>query len=154
MIPMHTCGNVSLLKLPKTAFLCSRNISSSAVLKCYDWAIEQREKGQCVVGGFQSKIEKDVLHYLIQGSQPLIIVLARGLKKRIEPELKKELEKNRLLLLTPFDETVKRITSATAEKRNRMMMEIADEIVFGYISKDGMLDRLKQEYKSKKMKIF
>jgi hypothetical protein len=40
-----SCGNSELLKLPKTAFLCSRNIPASAVLKCYDWAIEQRDKG-------------------------------------------------------------------------------------------------------------
>ena len=59
-----SCGNIELLKLPKTAFLCSRNIPASAVLKCYDWAIEQRDKGNCVISGFHSKIEKDVFHYL------------------------------------------------------------------------------------------
>ncbi len=106
-----------------------------------------------MVSGFQSKIERDVLHYLIQGSQPLIIVLARGMKKRIEPEFKQALEQNRLLILSPFEETINRITSETAEKRNRMMMEIADQIVFGHISEDGMLSKLQREYKSKKMII-
>jgi len=37
-------GNIELLKQPKTAFLCSRKVPVSAVLKYYDWAIEQREK--------------------------------------------------------------------------------------------------------------
>jgi len=41
-IKEHT-GNIELLKLFKTAFLCSRKISDSVVSKCYDWAIEQRE---------------------------------------------------------------------------------------------------------------
>ncbi len=45
-------GNKMLLKLPKTAFLCSRKIPASAVLKCYDWAIEQREAGNCIISGF------------------------------------------------------------------------------------------------------
>ena len=153
MTAKYTCGNTELLNLPKTAFLCSRQIAASAVLKCYDWALEQREKGQCIVSGFQSKIEKDVLHYLIQGTQPLIIALARGLKKRIEPEFKKAIEKNRLLILSPFDESISRVTAETSEKRNRMMMEIADEIVFGHISKDGMLTRLQQEFTSKKIGI-
>lgn len=108
------------MEIPKTAFLCSRTIPASAVLKCYDWAIEQRESGWCVVSGFQSKLEKDVLHYLIQGSQPLTIVVARGMKKRIEPELKEALNKNRLLILSPFDESVSRVTAETAEKRNRI----------------------------------
>jgi predicted Rossmann fold nucleotide-binding protein DprA/Smf involved in DNA uptake len=146
---MH--GNSHLMGVPKTAFLCSRDISASAVLKCYDWAIEQRERGRCVVSGFQSKIEKDVLHYLIQGSQPLVIVLARGMRKRLEQELQGALNKNRLLILSPFDDSIRRVTAETAEKRNRMMMEIADEIVFGHISDGGMLSRLRQDFKDKKI---
>ena len=78
-----SCGNTELLKLPKTAFLCSRNIPASAVLKCYDWAIKQRGKGNCVISGFHSKIEKDVFHYLLAGTQPVIMVLARGMKEKI-----------------------------------------------------------------------
>ena len=101
-----TVGNNDILKLPKTAFLCSRQVPASVVLKCYDWAIAQREAGRCVISGFHSKIEKDVLHYLLKGDQPIIVALARGLKKRLEPELRDVLSKNRLLVVTPFDEKV------------------------------------------------
>lgn len=38
-------GNIDLLKLPKTAFLCSRKVPATVVLKCYDWAIEKSEPG-------------------------------------------------------------------------------------------------------------
>jgi hypothetical protein len=31
-------GERNLLKLSKTAFLCSRQVPASVVLKCYDWA--------------------------------------------------------------------------------------------------------------------
>ena len=51
-------GNENLLKENKTAFLCSRKVPASVILKCYDWAIEQREKGNCVISGFHSQIEK------------------------------------------------------------------------------------------------
>ena len=88
-------GNIKLLKLPKTAFLCSRKVPASIVLKCYDWAIEQREKGYCIISGFHSQIEKDVLHYLLKGQQPIILVLARGIKEKLEPEFKKEMEQKR-----------------------------------------------------------
>ena len=84
-------GNKDLLGLPKTAFLCSRRIPAGAVLTCYDWAIEERDAGRCVISGFHSRIEKDVLHYLLKGAQPIIIAPARGLKTRIEPELKEAL---------------------------------------------------------------
>jgi len=42
-------GNKELLHLKETAFLCIRKISASAVLKCYDWAIKEREIGNCVI---------------------------------------------------------------------------------------------------------
>jgi len=32
-------GNTEILKVYKTAFLCSRKVPASVVLKCYDWAI-------------------------------------------------------------------------------------------------------------------
>jgi predicted Rossmann fold nucleotide-binding protein DprA/Smf involved in DNA uptake len=142
-------GNKDLLALPKTAFLCSRIVSTSTVLKCYDWAIEQRHKGNCIISGFQSQIEKDVLHYLLQGNQPIIIALARGMKKQIEPELCEALSNNRLLIVSPFPDSVKRSTVETAEERNRIMIEMADKVVFGYIKEDGALSKLKQKYESK-----
>ena len=74
-------GNTELLKLPKTAFLCSRQVPAGVVLKFYDWAIAQREAGRCIISGFHSQLEKDVLHYLLKGTQPIILALARGLKK-------------------------------------------------------------------------
>ena len=137
-------GNEQLLKLQKTAFLCSRSITASAVLKCYDWAIAQREAGNCVISGFHSQLEKDVLHYLLKGKQPIIIALARGLKKKIEPELIKPLEEGRILIISPFDKTVKRVTEQTAEIRNKMMIELADNITIGYASKGGKLEKLLQ----------
>ena len=127
-----TLGNTDLLQLSKTAFLCSRKIPADTVLKCYDWAIAQRQTGNCVISGFHSQIEKDVFHYLIKGKQPIIIALARGLKEKLEPELKKPIDEGRLLIITPFDKVTKRVTEQTAELRNKMMIELADNITVGY----------------------
>lgn len=135
-------GNIDLLKLPKTAFLCSRKVPASAVLKCYDWAIEQRENGNCVISGFHSQIEKDVLHYLLKGQQPIILALARGLKEKLEPEFEKPIQQGRLLIITPFDKTIKRVTEQTAQARNNMMINLADSITVGYASADGSLKNL------------
>jgi predicted Rossmann fold nucleotide-binding protein DprA/Smf involved in DNA uptake len=135
-------GSIELLKLEKTAFLCSRKIPAGIVLKCYDWAISQREMGKCIISGFHSKIEKDVLHYLLKGQQPIIIALARGLKQHLEPELEAELKKGRLLIITPFEKHVKRITAETADIRNRLMIDLAENITAGFISKEGNLEKL------------
>jgi len=150
---MQTLGNIELLQLPKTAFLCSRKVPASVVLKCYDWAIEQREKGVCVISGFHSQIEKDVLHYLLKGKQPIILALARGLKEKLEPEFEKSVEQGRLLIISPFDSDIKRVTEQTAEVRNKMMIEMADSVTVGYTSRGGNLEKLLRETKKEIKKI-
>jgi len=140
-INYYHLGNIELMKINKIAFLCSRKIPASAVLRCYDWAILQREAGNCVLSGFHSKLEKDVLHYLLKGQQPFIIALARGIKINLEPELKAPLENNRLLILTPFSNDVDRVTARTSAKRNEFMINIADEITVGYKSQDGQIEK-------------
>ena len=136
----ESIGNNELMNLPKTAFLCSRQVPAGAVLKCYDWAIAQRYGGWCIISGFHSTIEKDVLHYLLKGKQPIIVALARGLKEKVEPALQKPLDQGRLLIVTPFNKEVKRVTRQTAHLRNQMMIELADEIVIGFVNKGGMLE--------------
>jgi predicted Rossmann fold nucleotide-binding protein DprA/Smf involved in DNA uptake len=144
---MEYHGNIELLKLPKTAFLCSRQVPANVVLKCYDWAIAQREQGVCVISGFHSQIEKDVLHYLLKGSQPIIVALARGLKEKLEPEFKAPLAQGRLLIISPFEKNIKRANAATAQTRNKMMIKLADSITIGYSSAGGNLEKLLNEVK-------
>ncbi len=53
---LHTLVNTALLNLHKVAFLCSRKCPAAVVLKSYDWAIEQRDKGVCVISGFLFRV--------------------------------------------------------------------------------------------------
>ena len=69
---MEYLGNKALLNAHKTAFLCSRQVGSRAVLRCYDWATDICKEEGVVVSGFQSKIERDVLHFLLRGNKPII----------------------------------------------------------------------------------
>lgn len=145
MIFHNTLGNIEILNHNKIAFLCSQRCPSGVILKSYDWAIEQRERGNCVISGFHSIIEKDVFHYLLKGSQPIIMVLARGMRKRIEPEIKKARDNGRLLIIAPFADSVIRPTSATATTRNCIMADIADEIVVAHAEREGKLEKLIKE---------
>lgn len=149
MIDFKWIGNYEILKSHKTAFLCSRKIPANAVLKCYDWAIAQRDAGNCVISGFHSKLEKDVLHYLLKGHQPLIVALARGLKTRIEPEFKMPLDNGRLLIITPFSKEVSRVTEETAALRNQIMIELADQVVVGHATENGQLHKILDRYLAK-----
>jgi len=149
-------GNSDILKEHKIAFLCSRKVPPQIVLKSYDWANNQRKAGNCIISGFHSQIEKDVLHYLLKDTQPIIVALARGLKKRLESDFAKALANNRLLIITPFESSVTRVTQETANKRNEFMAELADEIFVAYAQPDGNVERLVLKWirKGKKVSTF
>lgn len=144
-------GNKELLKLQKTAFLASSTISSDTVLKCYDWATEMRSRGECVVSGFSSKLEQDVLHFLLKGTSPIILVLARRMYKTIPEELRKPLAENRLLIISVS--TATRQSKATALIRNRYICELADEILFVGVTEQSSLNVLRREYENKQKTV-
>lgn len=146
---LHTLGNIGLMQQYKVAFLCSRKCPAASVLKSFDWAIAQRDKGTCVISGFHSRIEKDVLHYLLKGTQPVIMALARGMMKKWPPEIKAALDANRLLIITRYADSVTHASEESCFQRNRLMMELADEIVIGYASQGGNLERLCGEHREK-----
>jgi len=142
---MDMLGNTDIWKLPKTDFLCSRKVPAAQVLKCYDWAIAMREAGQCVMLGAHSQLEKDVLHYLLKGTQPVVVVLARGMKKKLEPELQIHVDKGRLLVVAPFPQQVTRVTTDTAMERNRFVLKHAWAVMVGFAQSEGALAALLSE---------
>jgi len=139
---LHFLGNQELLKLPKIAFLSSDKFSAGSVLKSYDWATEMKWQNQCVISGFQSKIEKDVFDILLKGIQPIILVLARGLYKNAPTKYIPHIESGRLLVVSPFTGNIQRPNNNLASMRNQFIIDSADEIVFAHIYKGGKLERL------------
>ena len=135
-------GDKSILDRFKTAFFCSRKCPSDIVLKSLDWAKEKKEKGECIMSGFHSRIEKDVFDILLQGAQPIILVLARGMKKKWPEKIKSAIKSKRLLIISPFDESVTYVTQQTANKRNKIMTSLADEVFIAYSSKVGHINKL------------
>lgn len=148
---MHYLGNRELLGLHKIAFLCSRTCPKEAALKATRWAKEQCAKKRCVISGFHSRIEKEVLSCLLQGDQPIVIVLARGLREPVEPELEGALQSGRLLIMTRYAPTVSHACEEKCLQRNRLMMDLADEIVIAYASPGGGLERLCEGYGRKEV---
>lgn len=140
-------GNRELLKLSKTAFLASSTISSETVLKVYDWATDMRDRGMCVVSGFSSKLEQNVLHFLLKGTQPIILVLARRMYSVLPDELQEPLAQNRLLIISVSDAV--RQSKVTAMARNRYVCDIADKIIFVGVTEQSSLYALMKEFRNK-----
>ena len=144
---MDYIGNKELLKLPKTAFLASSKIPVDLVLSCYDWASQTAQSDQCVISGFSSHLEKEVLHFLMKGRCPIILVLAREMYKQIPSELQSLFDANRLLIISVSKAV--RQSKATALVRNRHICEIADKILFVGVKESSSLYPLALEYNNK-----
>lgn len=140
-------GNHSLLSLPKTAFLASCTIPVEMVLDCYDWAVKMRNEGRCVISGFSSRLERDVWKFLISGNQPIILVLARAMYKRVPNELQTLLDTGRLLIISTS--TAPRQSKATAFIRNKYICENANSILFVGVTPNSSLAPLQIQFAAK-----
>lgn len=144
---MDCLGNRDLLNLPKTAFLASSTIPTDMVLRCYDWATQMAKEEQCIISGFSSHLEKEVLHFLMKGRCPIILVLAREMYKQIPSELQPLLDAHRLLIISVSKAV--RQSKATAHARNKYICEIADKILFVGVNAESSLSPLKEKYRNK-----
>lgn len=149
---MDYLGNVELLNVSKTAFLASSTIPPDMVLKCYDWAVMMANEGRCVISGFSSHLEREVLHFLMKGHQPIILVLARQMYKQIPPELQPLLDENRLLIISVSNAV--RQSKTTAHARNRYICEIADQILFVGVNEKSSLYPLITYHRDRLVTLF
>lgn len=145
---MHSVGNAELLNLHKIAFLCSRRFPREAAERAYRWADEQREAGTCIISGYHSPVEKEVLCRLLQGAQPVIIAMARGLNRQA-PEWGRAIDAGRLLVISRYAQSVSHPCESKCYQRNLMMAELADTIVIAHVASGGSLERLCMNYLDK-----
>ena len=127
---METFGNKELLKQKKVGFLASRKISSLSILPTLDWATEvSKREDTAIVSGFHSKMERNVLELLLKGQCGIIIVLVRGMYRKLPKQYEEAMSQNRLLIISNEKDNVKRVSEQTAHKRNEFVREIADEMM-------------------------
>lgn len=122
-------GNKQLQNLHKVGLIASRHASTIDVIPTLDWAAEMsRQKDIAVVSGFQSPLEKDVLKFLLRGVCPIIIVLARGMYRKLPEALQSPMDHHRILIISNEPDNVTRVSEITAHKRNEYVKSISDEM--------------------------
>ena len=122
-------GNKELLGIKKIGFLASRKISTLSIIPMLDWAMQIREQTDvAIVSGFHSRLERDVLKILLQGECGIIIVLARGMYRKLPKQYEKAMEQNRLLIISNEKESVTRVSELSAHNRNKYVEELSDEM--------------------------
>lgn len=135
-------GNSAILEMPqRIAFLSSQKIAAPDVIRCYDWAVEIRDRDDlCVISGFQSALEADVLKYLLRGKVPIVLVLARRMWKKIPSLLAPYVNSGKMLIVAPVSSP--RASRETAKKRNQWILQHSTLVVLGTLSPNGMLASL------------
>lgn len=81
-----------------------------------------------VVSGFHSHLERNVLDILLRGKCPIIVVLARGMYRKLPKQYEEAMNQNRLLIISYEKETITRVSEESAHKRNGRVREFADEM--------------------------
>jgi len=140
-------GEPGLLRRPLVALLCSRKCPGELILKTYDLARRLRDQGICVISGFHTPMEKEALHFLLKGVQPIIIAPARSLQgMRIPTAYRRPLAQGRLLLVSPFPAGERRVTAELAAERNRLVGALAGRVVVVYAQPGGRLEQACAEF--------
>ncbi|MFD2785824.1 hypothetical protein [Hymenobacter rubripertinctus] len=140
---VRTLGNAALLRLPKTAFFCSREYPPRIEYATYVWAMEQRQLGRCVASGFHSRLEQAVFRFLRQDrQQPIVYGLGRGIQPSVAFEHEQDIRLGHLLFVSHFEPEQTTISQETADIRNLLLADIADVLFIPYMSPGGNLEWL------------
>ena len=139
-------GNTDLLTTRLVGFFCSESAPGDAILNTYDLALALRDADLTFIGGFQSPMEKEFLTFILRGTAPVIICPARSITQmRLPPEWHPPLQAGRLLLLSPFPNTIRRPTHQTATKRNTLVAQLAASLLVPHATQDGKVEQLCQD---------
>ena len=145
---METLGNTSLLDRKKREAVetikrdCPNLLDSLSlsVLPTLDWAAEvAKHKDIAIVSGFHSKMEREVLDFLLRGKCGIVCVLARSIYKKIQDKFREAYNAGRVLFISPFETSATRASRHLCQQRNEYVASISDELVFSSLTPDSSL---------------
>lgn len=146
---METLGNTSLLERWKIGYFASGTIAALSVLPTLDWVSEVAKREEvAVVSGFHSKMEREVLDFLLRGKCGIICVLARSIYKSVPPKYREAYAAGRVLFVTPFNTSAVMTSRHLCRLRNEYVANISDELVFSSLTPESSLYPLSLQTKS------
>ena len=136
-------GNPALLDGVLTGFFCSVRCPGDIILKTYDLAKALRGAETTLIGGFQSPMEKEFLDVLLWGRVRVVICPARGLgNMRVPKNWRAPLADGRLLLLSFFDDNIRRPTAAIVARRNAYVAAVSNRILVAHAQQNSKTEAL------------
>lgn len=128
--PLSGVGNQSLLDEPLLGLIASRECPGHVLLETLARMPEWVKAGRVIISGFHSPLEQQVLRSVLRRNGRVVKVLARGMTDyRPSPDEREPLTTGRMLVITASPPEVRRTTRETALARNRLVLDLASEIV-------------------------
>ncbi len=129
------------------AFFCSQSCPGDVILRAQDWANARDSQSAPVIGGFHTPVERDVLRILLRSSAPVTIVLARAVTGWRPPAplsaaIRDAIATGLAEIVSPFPETHRRTTAASAEARNRHILTLVPTILISHAALGGKTEEL------------
>jgi predicted Rossmann fold nucleotide-binding protein DprA/Smf involved in DNA uptake len=136
-------GDASLLDAQLNALLCSKACPGEKILEAIDLAQRWRAEERAVISGFHAPVEKECLRIFLRGPQRIVICVARGLDPfQLPAHWQPKFKKGQLLIVSPFDSSIRRPTKETAEIRSRLVVDLSAHVTIVHASPRGLLDQL------------
>jgi predicted Rossmann fold nucleotide-binding protein DprA/Smf involved in DNA uptake len=112
-------GDHRILQGVQLALICSVSCPGSVVIKTFDTIRKVRDAGLVVAGGFHSPMERECLHFLLRGRQPVVLCPACGMDSfELGLEEWRAVDDGRLSVLSMFDQRFTKATPELASQRN------------------------------------
>ena len=124
-------GNPELLKLRKVGFLASRGANEPGVLTL--------KPGEAILSGFLSPMERRVFRAGLSAGKPMIWVKPWGLGEELPDIIRRAVAAGRLLILSPFDDSIEVPNAKRAIWCNEYVVAHSDRVVIGHLNPDGLL---------------
>lgn len=135
-------GNYDLINKKKLAIFVSAQCSGATILQTYDFVRQLRRHNISFVSGFHSPMEKECMRTISGGDAGVIWFLAKSLKSfTLHPDFNSLFDSGRMLILSPFADSVTRIKKETATYRNFVAAALADEIFLPFATPEGKTEK-------------
>jgi predicted Rossmann fold nucleotide-binding protein DprA/Smf involved in DNA uptake len=136
-------GNAQILQEKLHAVLCSKACPGDKIIEAIDLAQRWRAENRPVVSGFHTSVEKECLRIFLRGPQRIVICAARGLDPfQLPADWQPKFERGELLIVSPFNFSIRRPTKETAQARTRFVLDLATNQTVIYASPKGHLEQL------------
>ncbi len=123
-------GDCTLLQRRIVAIFSSSQCPEALIMRARLLAHQMVQHGITVISGFHSPVERECLTVLLHGTQPLILCPARSIVDwRLPAEYRPPWQAGRLLIISPFSRTQRRISIDTAMTRNLIAAALADTVL-------------------------